>query len=104
MQMYYRYVSGSNTYKDLLVCRSNGSRYAWLCEALKPDLLPEGTIVIGTELYQFKSPGVKRGFFKSGFGRCCQRRLRLKNFANGRWIFFFFPFERVGTADRSFWD
>ncbi len=50
MQMYYRYVSGSNTYKDLLVCRSNGSRYAWLCEALKTDQLPDGTIVIGTEL------------------------------------------------------
>ncbi len=50
LTMYYSYLSGSNKYKDLLVCRSNSAKYNWVCESLKTDELPDGTAVIGTEI------------------------------------------------------
>lgn len=50
LNMYYNFNLGGNKYKDLLLCYGNGAKYAWVCESLKTDELPDGTAVIGTKL------------------------------------------------------
>lgn len=51
LAIYYQFAFYGNNYKDLMLCHSNSAKYDWVCESLKTDELPDGTAVVGTEIY-----------------------------------------------------